>query len=424
MAKTPRLCQLEKLVAEIETLRSSVSLGTEEEASIIRKGPEEAAFSADPPTEMLVPNNVENFGDLSADPFSEDSIIFSCPPPDAAAGGDVQQPGEPEVDAAEKNGDAVPAFVPFAAMDEISQTQGSWMGARPYDDEDVVPMRSPPPCSPNAELVHEKLELGKPEDRVDIPGTVEAVEDKMSPIREEPGSTEQEVQLSQLEPVSEPADSVHAPMPAEEAERQAKAGCLADGPAMKDEGAEPDAAKAEGLLPSSGESASVEPPVTAEASPPAEYKDEGAEPDAAKAEGLLPSSGESASVEPPVTAEASPPAEYKDPAIRLEVGALDEGAEPDAAKAEGLLPSSGESASVEPPVTAEAASLFAADAPSQLGNQPMPTDVAQLRQCLLELQDEAVAAQQQMLENKSKDLKALEDQIASLQATVNELKVL
>ena len=28
-------------------------------------------------------------------------------------------------DAAEKNGDAVPAFVPFAAMDEISQTQGA-----------------------------------------------------------------------------------------------------------------------------------------------------------------------------------------------------------------------------------------------------------------------------------------------------------
>eukprot|EP00439_Symbiodinium_sp_Y106_P046436 s1976_g5.t3 len=115
----------EQLVAEIEMLRSSASIA-EEEAPIVQKGTEEP--SKENPAELLQANAV-NYGEFSEDPFSEDV----------------------------KHDDDPPSFLPVSSMDHASQ--GSWMGARPYDDEDVVPAQSPVPCgSPHGELAEPSAE--------------------------------------------------------------------------------------------------------------------------------------------------------------------------------------------------------------------------------------------------------------------------
>ncbi|CAE7907626.1 tdrd9, partial [Symbiodinium necroappetens] len=354
----------EQLVAEIEMLRGSASITAEEEAPMTHKGTEEPA--KENPAEMLVAN-VANYGEFSEDPFSEDSIIFSCPPPDLS----LADAGNVERDPEEKHDDDPPSFLPIST-DHASQ--GSWMGARPYDDEACEPLAEPsaePVADAFVDAVHEKVfeltQPTQPEEKVlaELPGTVSEADysstDAVAAAAEEPG-TKQE-QISQLE-APEPKDSdLHCP-----AQVVGTTGSM------------------------DGVSSAVLTDVATEAKPGV-VKEEHSHSDGVTAEGMTCNSNDS---------QAESMVDFEGYS-RAEADIRPEAAEAAAAPEADLVDS-----------------MASAEQPGDL--QADSQEVAELREHILELQaavsvkalfmeavaskDQTLAAQQQMLEGKSNDLKA------------------
>ncbi|CAE7665480.1 rha-1 [Symbiodinium sp. CCMP2456] len=411
-------------------LRSSASITVEEEAPMTQKGTEEP--SKENPAEMLVAN-VVNYGEFSEDPFSEDSIIFSCPPPDVS----VADAGNVERDPEEKHDDDPPSFLPIS-MDHASQ--GSWMGARPYDDEDVVPMQSPVPCgSPKGELAEPVAEpaaepSAEPSAEPVADAFLDAVHEKVFELTQpEAGGGQTPAMAWELRSCQDRVLAPELPGTISEAAEQSTGEGLNGGlqqpeaPCTERDGTRARRRQLQADYSSTDvvASAAEEPGTGQEQSSQLEVpepKDSDQHCPAQVVETTGSMDGASSAVQTDVATEAKPGV------VKDSRSAADE-EQCDGVTAESMTVdfegySRAEAASPEADAVDSTAS---AEQPGDL-NQADSQEVAELREHILELQeavaskDQTVAAQQQMLEGKSTDLKALEDQIALLQATVTDLK--
>ncbi|CAJ1363114.1 unnamed protein product [Effrenium voratum] len=165
METSGRLSDIDKIISEIEALRSStrLRLSGQSEAPKADHGQFSPTFA----------RNVVNVGDLSEDPFSEDSIIFSCPPAAAREEVAVEQPSDPTF------------IAPFPSLETQeaanSKRRGSWPGVAPYDDEDTIGRRDGLDTSALLEVTGSSTEEARPrpaetqqrQERMSIPGAVD-----------------------------------------------------------------------------------------------------------------------------------------------------------------------------------------------------------------------------------------------------------
>ncbi|CAJ1443857.1 unnamed protein product, partial [Effrenium voratum] len=165
METSGRLSDIDKIISEIEALRSStrLRLSGQSEAPKADHGQFSPTFA----------RNVVNVGDLSEDPFSEDSIIFSCPPAAAREEVPVDQPSDPTF------------IAPFPSLETQeaanSKRRGSWPGVAPYDDEDTIGRRDGLDTSALLEVTGSSTEEARPrlgetqphQERMSIPGAVD-----------------------------------------------------------------------------------------------------------------------------------------------------------------------------------------------------------------------------------------------------------